>query len=78
MAVAFHHDFSFSSDDFPTVIDNLWGFEKLIQRERDAESLSAIHMAVGVESIKLIHHLFTVSHVYHSRHLNTLKTSFVA
>ena len=33
-----HRDFSFSSDDFPTVIDNLRGFEKLIRPERDAES----------------------------------------
>ena len=69
-----HNDFGFSSDDFATVIDNLRGFEKLIRREHDAKSLSPIHTALGLDSIKLVHHLFTPVN-YHSRFsIDTLKT----
>ncbi|KAG2088835.1 uncharacterized protein F5147DRAFT_780843 [Suillus discolor] len=54
-----HNDFGFSSDDFLTIVDNLRAFEKMIRRERDAEFLRTIHTASGVDSIRLVHHLFT-------------------
>jgi hypothetical protein len=69
-----HNDFGFSSDDFLAIVDNLRAFEEMIRREHDAESLSAIHTASGVDSIKLVHHLFTpVS--YYSLTLVTISIS---
>jgi hypothetical protein len=70
-----HNDFGFSLDDFTTVIDNLRGFEKLIRQQHDTESLSAVHTALGIDSIKLVHHLFTPVSYYSHFSIGTLKTS---
>jgi hypothetical protein len=68
-----HKDFHFSSNDFPAIYDNLRAFEKLIQQDHESETLSAIHTAAGIDSIKLVHHLFTVSYFLPSMSLQTQK-----
>ncbi|KIK77225.1 hypothetical protein PAXRUDRAFT_28843 [Paxillus rubicundulus Ve08.2h10] len=53
-----HADFKFSSDDFPTIVDNLRKIEKLIQRQPNSQSLSVINSICGTEMICLSHSLF--------------------
>jgi hypothetical protein len=53
--------FDFSSEDFPTVLNNVSAFENLVPKERHYETLSVIRGTVGHRSIKLTHRLFEVS-----------------
>jgi len=56
MAGAGHNEtFKISSDDFPAILDNIHGFEKLIPREWDYETISITHKSLGHRSIKLTH-----------------------
>jgi hypothetical protein len=55
--------FSLSSESFPVITLNSWVFEELIQQEmRQCRELEHHSYAVGVDSIKPVYCLFTVSH----------------
>ncbi|KAG2143105.1 hypothetical protein BD769DRAFT_1383102 [Suillus cothurnatus] len=55
-----NENFKFSSDDFPTVLDNFHAFERLVPSKKDYETFSVIYDSLGHRSIKLTHNLFEV------------------
>lgn len=61
LTASHHADFKFSSDDFPTIADNLHKIEKLIKKQPESQSFSIIDSICGTETIRLSHSLFKVS-----------------
>jgi hypothetical protein len=60
-----NENFKFSSDDFPTVLDNFHAFERLVPSKKDYETFSVIYDSLGHRSIKLTHNLFEVLPIPH-------------
>jgi hypothetical protein len=58
-------EFSYSLDDFPTILSNLRAIESLANPQKTKDKISVIVEEPGLSpSIKLIHHLFVVCLIY--------------